>query len=192
MVKQRSPLALIALVVSLADPASLGAQASWTQVGMLNCTLAPSVGFIVGGQQRMSCQFVPSQGLPPQQYTGVMTNAGIDIGVTAGGALAWAVLSPIVGPPAGGLAGTYVGASGDVSVGIGGGINVLVGGSARSVALQPVSLEGTAGLNLDVGLASLVLSPAPVRSGRPQQQQSNTMHSTFTAQRRKPCNAHRS
>jgi hypothetical protein len=161
MIKQRSPFALIALVLSLADPASVWAQTSWTQVGMLRCTLAPSVGFIVASQQRMTCRFTPSQVLPPQDYAGVMTNVGIDIGVTAGGALAWAVLSPTVGPPAGGLSGTYVGASGDASFGVGGGANVLIGGSARSVALQPISLEGTTGLNLDVGVSSLVLSPAP-------------------------------
>jgi hypothetical protein len=161
MNKQQSPIALIALVLSLADPARVAAQTSWTQVGMLRCTLAPSVGFIVASQQRMACRFMPSQALPPQDYAGVMTNVGIDIGVTAGGALAWAVLSPTVGPPAGGLAGTYVGASGDASFGVGVGTNVLIGGSARSVALQPISLEGTTGLNLDVGVSSLVLSPAP-------------------------------
>src|SRR5262245_2401049 len=111
MIKLRSPLAIIVLTLTLADPASLGAQTSWTQVGMLRCTLAPSVGFIVASQQRMACQFTPSLPQPPQDYAGVMTNVGIDIGVTAGGALAWAVLSPTVGPPAGGLAGTYVGAS---------------------------------------------------------------------------------
>jgi hypothetical protein len=34
----------------------------------------------------------------------------------------------------------YVGASGDVGIGLGAGANVLIGGSARTVALQPISL----------------------------------------------------
>jgi hypothetical protein len=93
-------------------------------------------------------------------YVGVMTNIGIDIGVVAGGALAWAVLSPTAGPPAGALAGAYVGASGEATVGLGVGANVLIGGSARSIALQPVSVEGTAGLNFQLGLSNLELRPA--------------------------------
>jgi hypothetical protein len=161
MINLRPSLAMIALILSSADLASVGAQRSWTQVGMLRCTLAPSVGFIIASQQRMACRFTPGQSQQTQDYAGVMTNVGIDIGVTAGGALAWAVLSPTVGPPAGGLAGTYVGASGDASIGVGGGANVLIGGSARSVALQPISLEGSAGINLELGVSSLVLTSTP-------------------------------
>ncbi|HKH96957.1 MAG TPA: DUF992 domain-containing protein, partial [Beijerinckiaceae bacterium] len=40
------------------------------------------------------------------------------------------------------------------------GANVLVGGSNRSVALQPVSLQGQTGVNLALGVASLELIPA--------------------------------
>jgi hypothetical protein len=161
MFKQQSVLATIVLALMVAAPASVQAQ-SWTQVGVLNCTLAPSVGLIIASQQRMTCRFTPkAPNLPPQGYSGVMTTVGLDIGVTAGGALAWAVFSPTVGPPPGGLAGTYVGASGEITVGLGGGANVLVGGSARSVALQPFSVEGTAGLNLQLGVSNLELMPAP-------------------------------
>jgi Protein of unknown function (DUF992) len=77
-----------------------------------------------------------------------MTNIGVDLGAIAGGVLGWAVFASTVGPAFGGLAGTYVGASGEGTVGVGAGANVLIGGSARSVALQPLSLEGTAGLNV--------------------------------------------
>jgi hypothetical protein len=37
---------------------------------------------------------------------------------------------------------------------------VLVGGSDRTVSLQPVSVQGQAGLNLAVGVAELNLRPA--------------------------------
>jgi len=155
-------LKLGAAAVALTAATSLAvAQPSWTQVGMLNCTMAPSLGLVLGGQQRMSCRFVPSQPLPPEGYAGVMTTIGLDIGVTAGGALAWAVFAPTVGLAPGSLAGTYVGASGEVTLGIGAGANVLIGGSARSVALQPVSVEGSTGLNLQLGMAGLELLPAP-------------------------------
>ena len=46
-------------------------------------------------------------------------------------------------PPPGALAGEYVGATGEVGLGLGAGVNVLIGGSGRSFALQPVSLEGS-------------------------------------------------
>jgi hypothetical protein len=90
----------------------------------------------------------------------VISTVGLDIGITGGGALAWAVFAPTEGPPRGGLAGAYVGASGDVGVGVGLGANVLFGGSNRTVALQPVSVEGQVGVNLALGLSELELRPA--------------------------------
>jgi hypothetical protein len=45
-------------------------------------------------------------------------------------------------------------------VGAGLGANVLVGGSNRTVALQPLSVQGQAGLNLAVGVSELELRPA--------------------------------
>jgi hypothetical protein len=37
----------------------------------------------------------------------------------------------------------------------------LLGCSARNVSLQPLSLEGTAGLNVQLGVSSLELAAAP-------------------------------
>ena len=58
---------------------------------------------------------------------------------------------------AGMLSGTYVGASAEMSVAAGLGANVLVGGSNRSVALQPLSVQGQVGLNIAAGVSSLEL-----------------------------------
>ena len=80
-----------------------------------------------------------------------MGTIGLDIGITAGGVLAWGVLAPTAGPMRGKLAGTYVGASGAVGVGVGVGANLLFGGSNRSIALQPLSVEGSVGINLSLG-----------------------------------------
>jgi hypothetical protein len=57
----------------------------------------------------------------------------------------------------GALAGTYVGASGDISLGLGIGANALIGGSRRSVVLQPISVVGQVGVNFAVGVAGLTL-----------------------------------
>jgi Protein of unknown function (DUF992) len=108
----------------------------------------------------MRCRFLPKGGYPQQIYVGEFDTVGLDIGITAGGALAWGVFAPTQGPPVGGLAGVYVGASGDISVGVGVGANVLFGGSNRTIALQPPSVEGEVGITLAVGVSSLKLAVA--------------------------------
>ena len=75
----------------------------------------------------------------------------------AGGALAWAVFAPSNGVAPGALAGKYGGVSGDVAIGLGVGANVLVGGSAKSIALQPLSVEGQVGVSLAAGVTGLTL-----------------------------------
>ena len=153
-------LALFATLVALTGPAS-AQTATWTQTGMLNCKLNPSIGFIIVGHQSMECRFVPSMPGLPQLYEGALNTVGIDIGIIGGGALAWGVLAPTAGIPAGALAGTYIGASGDVALGLGVGANVMVGGSNRSFALQPLSVEGSVALNVTLGLSALQLRWVP-------------------------------
>ena len=155
---------LISLIIAFAiaglSPFDARAQAPgqiWTQSGMLSCNLNPSIGFVIFGHQSMECRFVPSNPGPPQLYEGALNTVGIDIGVVSAGGLAWAVLAPTSGVAAGALAGEYVGASGDIALGAGVGANVLIGGSQRSFALQPVSLEGSVALDVTLGLSALQL-----------------------------------
>ena len=131
--------------------------ASWTQIGMLSCKLNPSIGFIIFGHQSMECRFTQNDRFPPQAYEGALNTVGIDLGVSAGGVLGWAVFAPTAGPPPGALAGEYVGATGEVGLGLGAGVNVLMGGSGRSFALQPVSLQGSVAVNVTLGLSGLQL-----------------------------------
>ena len=46
-------------------------------------------------------------------------------------------------------------------VGVGVGANVLVGGSNRTISLQPLSLEGSVGINLSLGVSGLTLTYVP-------------------------------
>ena len=153
-------LALSAALVAMAGPA-VSQGPTWTQSGMLSCKLNPSIGFVIFGHQSMECRFVPTVPGPPQFYEGALNTVGIDIGVVGTGGLAWGVLTPTAGIPAGALAGTYVGASGDIAVGAGVGANLLVGGSNRSFALQPLSVEGSVALNVALGLSALQLRWVP-------------------------------
>jgi Protein of unknown function (DUF992) len=152
---------LILAIALLIQPATVQAQPrAWTQIGMLTCKLNPSIGFVIFGHQSMECRFVQNPPLPPQFYEGALNTVGLDIGVTAGGVMGWAVLAPTAGPASGALAGEYVGATGEVGMGLGAGVNVLIGGSGRSFALQPVSVEGSVALNVTLGLSGLQLRAA--------------------------------
>ena len=164
MLRQQSRQLLLLLLVILAlEPlgaAPAKAQAAWTQAGVLTCRLNPSIGFVIFGHQSMECNFRESGSDVAQRYEGAVNTVGLDVGVTAGGVLAWAVFAPTKGVPAGALAGEYVGASGDIGIGVGAGANVLIGGSRRTVALQPLSLEGSVALNIALGVSMLKLRAA--------------------------------
>jgi hypothetical protein len=151
--------AIAAAALLLAFAALEPAAAQRVSVGSLNCDVSGGIGFIIGSQRRMVCTFTPDGGGPSEVYHGTISRFGLDIGATAGGSMVWAVFSEFVGPRPGVLAGDYVGATGEVTIAVGLGANVLVGGSNRQVALQPLSVSGQVGLNLAVGVADLQLRP---------------------------------
>jgi Protein of unknown function (DUF992) len=154
----------LASLAAFCLPTAAQAPQSWTQVGSLMCKVDPNVGFIFVGHQPMQCTYTPSLApAPPQYYDGAINTVGIDVGVSAGSVLAWGVFAPTTGLPQGALSGEYVGASGDVGFVVGGGANVLVGGSGRTVALQPLSLQGSLAFNVVLGVSSLKLRPATWR-----------------------------
>jgi hypothetical protein len=146
-------LGTAALATVLSTPAD--AQRDRVQVGSLECSLSSSIGLVVASQKNVACNYKPDGG-PPEAYVGTMTRIGLDVGITGGGAIIWAVFSG-TNRYAGMLAGTYVGASAEMSIAAGLGANVLVGGSNRSVALQPLSVQGQVGLNIAAGVSSLEL-----------------------------------
>jgi uncharacterized protein DUF992 len=160
MSNYRSTLVGLALITMASVlPSSAQAQQR-SKVGSLSCRLAPSIGLIIGSSQRMTCRFTPDGRFPSETYVGVMNRIGLDIGITAGGALGWAVFASTSGPARGALAGRYVGASGEIGVGVGVGANALFGGSGNTISLQPLSVEGSVGLNLALGVAGLTLTLA--------------------------------
>ena len=146
-------MAISALVMSV----SLAEAQDRIQVGTLECSLSSSVGLIVGSQRNVNCNFKPNNG-PPEMYTGTMTKIGLDIGVTSATAIIWTVFTG-TNRYSGMLAGTYTGAQAEATVGAGLGANVLIGGSNRTVALQPLSVQGQLGLNVAAGIGQLELHP---------------------------------
>jgi hypothetical protein len=160
MSKNLTVIASLAALFAFALPPFAQSQ-NWVKVGGLGCTMSPTIGLLVVSEQKLNCTFTPSGPYPPEHYAGTMGTVGIDVGVIGGGLLAWAVYMPTDGPPQGSLAGTYGGASGSIAVGVGAGANVLLGGSARSVMLQPISVEGSVGVEVTLGVAALTLQLMP-------------------------------
>jgi hypothetical protein len=146
-------LAAVMLAMALSTPAD--AQSDRVQAGSLECSMSSGIGLIVGSQRNIACNFKPNNG-PPEAYVGTMTRIGLDVGVTGGGAIIWAVFTG-TNRYAGMLTGTYVGASAEATIAAGLGANVLVGGSNRSVALQPLSVQGQVGFDIAAGIGSLEL-----------------------------------
>jgi uncharacterized protein DUF992 len=158
MLKLLSAVAAVA-AVAMAPPIPASAQANRTKVGTLSCDISGGVGLIITSKKDLTCMFTPSQPGPREVYVGSITKFGLDLGATAGGEMVWAVYAP-TNRKFGALAGNYGGATAEATVGAGLGANVLVGGSDRTVALQPVSVQGQAGLNVAAGVAELRLRPA--------------------------------
>jgi hypothetical protein len=152
---------LVAGIVFIAGCIPVAAQkAGGTKVGVLTCKTSASLGVIIGSHQKLACSFAPSDGGPSDYYSGHVTRLGLDLGVKAAGVMVWGVFAPTSGVHHGALAGTYVGGSGDIALGVGVGAKVLIGGSHRSFALQPLSVEGQVGVNLALGIAGMRLNAA--------------------------------
>jgi hypothetical protein len=166
----RSAIAAIgmaaALFIALAA-SSAEAQAPRLEVGTLRCSLSSSIGLVVGSQRNVSCIF-SSDFAPDEAYEGRMTRIGLDLGVTSGGRIIWTVFAT-TNRYAGMLAGRYVGATAEATIAVGLGANVLIGGSHRSVALQPLSVQGQTGFNIAAGIGELRLRLAgpPIPPGPP-------------------------
>ena len=131
------------------------------RLGQLDCTIAGGWGMLLGSSKAVACSFAHTDGTV-EKYTGSLDKLGIDIGVTEEAYMTWIVFTTAENVPGTyALAGEYVGVSGQVNLGIGLGANALIGGSDKSIGLQPVSIQASTGLNVAVGLASLTLEAAP-------------------------------
>jgi len=129
---------------------------SGVRVGTLECHVQEGWGHVVASDRDMNCVFRPVDGRT-QRYTGSLRRYGLDVGYTSDARLVWAVVAPASEVGDGVLAGDYGGASAQVTAGLGLGANVLVGGLDRSIALQPLSVEGNTGVALAAGVGVITL-----------------------------------
>jgi hypothetical protein len=149
--------AVAATALALAGPAD--AAPSGVRVGDLTCNVASGWGFIFGSSKDLHCTYRGNN--HREHYVGSINKFGVDLGYTEGGVLVWGVFAPTSDMRKGALAGDYVGGSAQANVGIGAGANALIGGFNKSISLQPLSVEGSKGLNVAAGIGSISLHPAP-------------------------------
>lgn len=150
-------LAVVALTAIAAT--SFATAQSRVKTGVLECRGGASIGLVVGSSSMITCVYRGDDRFQ-DHYVGIVRKVGLDLGITQEVNLAWAVFAPTgrIGP--GDLVGNYAGVSGSASVGVGLGANALIGGSNNSVALQPLSVQGQVGFNVQAGLNGLELRPA--------------------------------
>jgi hypothetical protein len=139
---------------------AIPADASGVQVGTLTCHVASGWGFIFGSSKDLRCVFHPSAGRS-EHYEGSVSKFGVDIGYTDSSVIVWGVIAPTSSMRPSSLEGDYAGATASATVGIGAGANVLVGGFDRSIDLQPISIEGSTGLNVAAGIGAIRLKYVP-------------------------------
>ena len=151
---------LAALGAALMAPAA--AQAGGLKVGTLTCNVAGGWGKILGSSHRVNCTFTPSH-YAPERYVGHITKIGVDIGYRRSGTIVWGVFAPTDRLGRGDLHGSYGGVTASATVGVGLGANALIGGSNHTFGLQPVSIEGSTGLDVAAGIGGLDLRYVPER-----------------------------
>ena len=136
--------------------ASAHAAPAGVKVGTLTCDVAGGVGFVFGSTKDLTCSYEPTKAAV-EHYTGTVSKWGVDIGFTGKGKLIWAVFAPASDVRPGAVEGEYAGATAQANVGVGLGANVLIGGLDKSIALQPLSVQGSTGLNVAAGIGQISL-----------------------------------
>ncbi|WP_294532705.1 DUF992 domain-containing protein [uncultured Rhodoblastus sp.] len=141
-----------------------GAAFAGDRIGALECHLSGNGPSLLVENQSVDCVFASERnGRRRDHYVGTLTKIGANISVNGKGDLLWGVVAATGRQGPGALAGNYVGPGASAKVGIGVGAAALVGGSNQTFSLQPLNIEGGAGLGFTAGVESLTLVYAPDR-----------------------------
>jgi hypothetical protein len=138
-------------------PAPAKAGETGIKTGFLTCHVASGFGFIFGSSKEVNCTYTTLTGSQGENYVGDISKFGVDVGYSGSAIIAWAVFAPSADVVKGALTGQYAGVTASAAAGPGVGAHVLVGGFNKSFTLQPVSVEGSTGLNVAGGIESLSL-----------------------------------
>jgi hypothetical protein len=140
-------------------PAYAGNSTAGTKIGILTCKTVPNSGvnLLIHSTVDITCRFESTDGSGVEHYIGETgVGLGIDFSYDIKKQMVFTVFAADTVSGSHKLAGKYGGVGASVSAGLGGGVQLLVGGSNRSVSLQPV-IEGSTGVGASVGITYLYL-----------------------------------
>ena len=154
---KRTEAGFAAAAVAAALMLSAPAHAAGVKIGVLSCAVDSGWGVVVGSSRDVDCTYRGSNGYA-EHYSGKLEKVGVDLGYVKSGELVWGVVAPTSSVEPGALAGQYAGATAGATIGVGGDVNVLIGGLDKSIALQPISVQGDSGIDVSAGIGALHLS----------------------------------
>ena len=125
-------------------------------VGLLTCNVSDGWD-VVRSTRDLACIFSGVSG-ESEHYTGSLSKFGVDLGYTKEAKIVWAVFAPASDTSPRALQGKYAGVTAGATVGLGVDADVLLGGFDKSIALQPLSIEGSEGLAVDAGVSAVQLT----------------------------------
>ena len=148
-------LLLCATIASALGFAGAAVADSGVKVGTLSCHERGGIGLILGSSRAVRCEYRGADG--HDRYVGHISRAGVDIGYQGPSDIVWAVFAPTERLGPGGLSGHYGGVTAGAAVVVGAGANALIGGSGRTIQLQPISVQGETGLDVAAGIGGMTL-----------------------------------
>jgi hypothetical protein len=129
------------------------------KIGVLTCDVSGGLD-VIRSSHALTCDYQGTGSQASEHYAGRISSFGANFGYSKGAKMAWAVFAPSSDFRAKALQGEYGGVTAGVAVGVGVGANVLVGGLGKSISLQPVSFQGSEGLNIAAGISAIKLTAA--------------------------------
>ena len=156
---RRLPVLAAALALAATASAPAFAADGGVKIGTLSCHEASGWGFVFGSSRAVRCVYDGNHLV--EHYRGDISKFGVDIGYQKSGVLLWTVVAPGPDIGHGALAGHYGGLTAGASAVVGAAANGLIGGSKKNIALQPLSIEGTTGINVAAGIGELTLHYEP-------------------------------
>ena len=123
--------------------------------------MSPAAGALCSALPRICTAISARNGHRGEHYVGSISKFGVDIGYTEGGVLVWGVFAPSSDVRPARFRATMRERPASATIGVGLGANVLIGGLDKSIALQPLSVEGNKGLNVAAGVGAISLKSSP-------------------------------
>lgn len=153
--------AMLALALPLTAWAADEQTSDGTKLGKLECKTVEGSGtnLLIHSTVDVNCTFSSTAG-ELENYKGETgIGLGIDLSFDKQSSFVFAVMAADFKPGEYKFAGKYYGAGADATIGRGIGAGVLVGGSSKSVSLEPIGLSATRGAGVSGGLTYLYLEP---------------------------------